>query len=483
MLALLMCAVACEQRSENNGSNDVRKNVLFITIDDLRPQLGCYDDPVAISPNIDRLATEGVLFERAYCQTALCGPSRTSFLTGYYPTTTGVYNNQTHVRDVRPDGVTLPQMFKNNGYISTGLFKIFHLAGFDPNLFENHNDSTSWSIPHWTPKRSAWGPYGDSIYQVNKKICLDRGPINYSNIPRSLAYEAPDVADSLLSDGETAQKALKYLRQFKGKQDPFFLAVGFYKPHLPFVAPKKYWDLYDRSKINLPENQYAPKGVSADYLPNAKELRSYVNIPESGPFDEPLKMDLLHGYLASMSYIDAQVGLLLNELKLLGLRDNTVVVVMGDHGYQIGEHNLWCKKHTNFELATRVPLIISAPDQGKRGAKSDALVELVDVYPTLADLCGLKAPGDLDGESLVPLMEDPATTWETFAFNAYGGNGAQKSLKTEHFNFNRRERADGPFFELYDHRIDADENINRANFPEYKTKVDSLNSVLNRFLQ
>ena len=465
--------------SPNTLADKRHYNILFITIDDLRPQLGCYNDPLAKTPHIDKLASQGLLFERAYCQTALCGPSRTSFLSGYYPYTLGGLNNQTHLRDVKPGAVTLPQLFKNNGYETTGLFKIFHLAGFDPNLFENNNDTASWTIPHWTPSRSSWGPYGDSIYQESKAICLARGPINYSNIPRSLAYEAPEIPDSMLSDGETAQQAIRYLRMLSEK--PFFLAVGFYKPHLPFVAPKKYWDLYNKEEIELPVNQYAPEGVPEAFLPDTKELRSYVNIPDDSPFSESLKKDLLHGYLASISYIDAQVGLILNELVEQGLRERTIVVLLGDHGYQIGEHNLWCKKHTNFDKATRVPMIISVPQRADRGHRTNALVELVDIFPTLADLCGISPPPDLDGSSLVPVLENPRKPWSEVAFSEYGVNQSQKSIKTDQYRLNKRIRAEGPFFEFYDHHRDKDENINLATQPEFQTLIDSLNRILDSY--
>ncbi len=476
-LPLLIGFLSCQHRQQTpTQEKDRPYNVLLITIDDLRPQFGCYGDPMAITPNIDRLASQSLLFERAYCQTALCGPSRTSFLSGYYPGTLGGLNNQTHLRDVRPNAVTLPQLFKKNGYTTTGLFKIFHLAGFDPNLFENNNDTASWTIPHWTPSRSCWGPHGDSIYQVNKKVCLARGPINYSNIPRSLAYEAPEIADSLLSDGETAQRALRYLRAFRN--EPFFLAVGFYNPHLPFVAPKKYWDLYDKNDMALPDNQHAPEGVPTSLLPSDKELRSYVNIPDQAPFTETLKKELLHGYLAAISYVDAQVGLLLEELQNLGLKDNTIVILLGDHGYQIGEHNLWCKKHTNFESATRVPLLISTPNGMAAGKRTDALVELVDLYPTLAELCNLEPPADLDGTSLTPLLKNPKLHWSETAYSRYGQYGNQRSIRTEHFRLNRRKRADAPFFELYDHRRDPEENHNLAVLPEYEYLVDSLNSMM-----
>ncbi|RKN77014.1 sulfatase [Ulvibacterium marinum] len=460
---------------------DKKFNVLFITIDDLRPQLGIYGDSLVKTPNIDKLANNAIVFDRAYCQAPLCGPSRSSFLSGYYPQTTGAYVINDHIRDAKPDVVTLPQLFKNNGYTSAGLYKVFHLVGFDPTLFGNRNDPESWSIPLWLPKKSVWGPLGDSIYQVNKQLCLRKGPIGYNNIPRSLAYEAPVIADSLLADGETAQQALHYLDDFKEK--PFFMAVGFYNPHLPFVAPKKYWDLYNREELVLPENQYAPKGVPVNLLPTSAELRSNVNIPNEGPFDEELKKDLLHGYLASISYIDAQIGLLIDRLDKLNLTGNTIVVILGDHGYQIGEHNLWCKKHSNFEMATRVPLIISTPEHFGNGRRTSKIVELVDLYPTLADLCSLEAPDDLDGHSLVPILNNFNAKDTGSSLSVYGKNGNQQSIRTDNYRINRRKLADSTFYELYDRQIDPHENNNVAYAKEYLSVRDSLTKILEDYFK
>ncbi|MEO1011647.1 MAG: sulfatase [Bacteroidota bacterium] len=452
--------ILCSCKRADSESRDKRKNVLFITVDDLRPQLGVYGDTIVKTPHIDKLAKKAIVFDRAYCQAPLCGPSRSSFLSGYYPQTTGAYAINDHIRDTKPNVVTLPQLFKNSGYISAGLYKVFHLVGFDANLFGNKNDPESWSVPLWLPKKSVWGPVGDSIYQINKKKCLEKGLIGYNNIPRSLAYEAPVIADSLLADGEAAQQALRYLEEFKEK--PFFMAVGFYNPHLPFVAPKKYWDLYNCEELVLPENQYAPEGVPETILPTTAELRSNVNIPNEGAFTEDLKKDLLHGYLASISYIDAQIGLLLDRLEELKLRENTIVVLLGDHGYQIGEHNLWCKKHSNFEMATRVPLLISIPKHSSNGQRTSNIVELVDVYPTLADLCGLEAPIDLDGKTLVSFFNAPKGAESESSLSVHGGNGNQQSMRTHDYRINRRKLADSTFYELYDHRIDPNENKNVA---------------------
>lgn len=452
----------CENIKDTNSTE--KFNVLFITVDDLRPQLGCYGDSIVKTPNINRLASKGIIFKNAYCQQALCGPSRASFLTGYRPETIGVKDLNTHFRDVVPDIVTLPQLFKNNGYESVGLFKVFHLAGFDPGGFGNMNDPDSWSYPLWLPLRSAWGSKGDSIFRLNYEACLKNGPIGYNNIPRSLAYEAPEIEDSLISDGETTLQAIKYLHKLKDK--PFFMAIGFYKPHLPFVAPKKYWDLYDKNDLKLPENQYPPIGAP-DYatigLGGDDELRSFTNIPDTGDLDEDLKKDLLHGYLASISYVDAQVGIILNELQNLNLRDKTIVVLLGDHGYQIGEHNMWGKKHTNFEISTHAPLIISVPGKHKSGIKTNSITEFIDIYPTLAELCNLKAPDNLDGISLVPILINPTLQLKDAAFSMYPRDKRMgTTMRTEKYRFTEwKSSVDNKIeYELYDHLIDPKENKN-----------------------
>ena len=346
------------------------------------------------------------------------------------------------------------------------------------------NDSLSWSVPLWMPSHSAWGPYGDSIFQENYQECLKNGPIGYDNIPRSLAFEAPNVEDSLISDGETTQQAIRYLHQLK--DNPFFMAVGFYKPHLPYVAPQKYWDLYKKCDLKLPDNQFHPIGApsyaSAGLgLEGNKELRSYTNIPDEGELNEELKQNLLHGYLASISYVDAQIGLLLDELKSLGLEKNTIIVLLGDHGYQIGEHNMWGKKHTNYEISTHSPLIISVP--GKTGGSAtNSLTELIDIYPTLAELCDLTAPQNLDGISLVPLIEKPHQNIKDVAFSMYPrGARIGTSMRNNQYRFIVWEslNEDVTEYELYDHHKDPDENKNLANDPLYTSVMKELNKKFN----
>jgi len=454
-----------------------RMNVLFIAADDLRPQLGCYGDPQVKSPHIDRLASRGLLFERAYCQMALCSPSRTSLLTGRRPDTTRVFDLTTHVRTTLPGVVTLPELFKQHGYYSHGLYKVFHLAGSAPHV-GNMNDPQSWSDELELPEKSVWGPRGQALaaedmpaYQRDRAAGIQR-PV------RSLAMEAPDVADDELSDGEVAARAIQCLRRNRAR--PFFLAVGFYKPHLPFVAPRKYWDLYRESELRLPDNRYPPHGAPPFALQGTTELRNYVDIPKEGPIGEALGRRLLHAYLASISYVDAQVGRLLDELDRLKLREKTLIVLLGDNGYQIGEHDMWGSKHTNFETSARVPLIISAPGQ-KAGRKTAALTEFVDIFPTVADLCGLPLPEGLEGTGLRPLFDDPDRPWKRAAFTQYPRGGRMgRSVRTDRYRYTEWNLPGKPadVFELYDHETDPQENRNLAADPTRQALVASLAETL-----
>ncbi len=361
-------------------------NVLFITIDDLRPSLGCYGDTLAKTPNIDRLAEEGLRFNRAYCQQAVCGPSRVSMLTGLLPDRTGVWHNRNLFRDTLPDTVTLPQLFKNNGYHTQSIGKVF--SGRDR---QAELDPQSWSVPPLL-KGKGWRNY---VFEAN-----DGGD------KKGVAYEAADVDDDDYSDGKLASLAIETLEGFKEKSQPFFLAVGFFKPHLPFNAPKKYWDLYDPAVLELRDGVERVRGAPEMAYHSHRELGGYRDMPADEKVSPEQARKLRHGYYACVSYVDAQVGKVLAAIERLGLEKSTVVVLWGDHGYALGEEARWCKG-TNFELDTRVPLIMRVPGVTTGGAATEALIEYVDIYPTLAELAGLPVPQDLDGASLVPILQDP----------------------------------------------------------------------------
>ncbi|MBN2329176.1 MAG: sulfatase [Candidatus Omnitrophica bacterium] len=466
-------------------------NVLFIAVDDLRPQLGCYGFSQMKTPHIDRLASQGLLFERAYCQQAVCSPSRTSLLTGLRPDSTKVYDLQTHFRLTIPDVVTLPQYFKIHGYHTQALSKIYH-GGLD--------DPASWSVPHWSPKAKNYG--SQEILEAMKHdqeelLEKNEGPAveilerdSQTGQPlkvtrpkfrvRGPSWESPDVSDNALPDGETADRAVELLRALKNQR--FFLAVGFLKPHLPFVAPRKYFDSYPPESISAAENSYPPKDAPPFALHNFGELRNYKDIPKEGPLPEEKSKELVRAYYAAASYVDAQIGRVLDELDKLDLRKNTVVVLWGDHGWQLGEHALWCK-HTNFETSTHSPLILSAPDMPAQGIKTDRLAEFVDIYPTLCELCSLPVPGGLEGVSLAPLMKDPHRPWKKAAFSQYprGNNIMGYSMRTDRYRYTEwiRKDVDEPAgVELYDHALDPQENVNIAGRPEEKERILQLGKML-----
>ncbi len=450
-------------------------NVLFIAIDDLRPQLGCYGDPVVKSPHLDQLAAEGLIFQRAYCQQAVCSPSRTSLLTGRRPDTTMVYDLQTHFRKTIPNVVTLPEQFKLHGYHTQGLSKVYH-GGLD--------DPQSWSVPWWGPKRPTYHTK-ENIALLERLLAEAKAQgkdiRDWRQRPRGPAWEAPDVPDNALADGATADKAIQVLNEIKDR--PFFFAVGFLKPHLPFVAPKKYWDLYRKDQLSLADNPFAPKDAPQVALTNWGELRKYYGIPKQGPVSDEQALQLIHGYYACTSYTDAQVGRVIAELERLGLRERTIIIVWGDHGWQLGEHGLWCK-HTNFETSVRSLLMISVPGQKTAGRSTDALVEFVDIYPTLCELCGLPLPEGLEGTSFVPLLEDPNRPWKKAAFSQYPryvrgvGRVMGYSMRTDRYRFTEwravDESKDFCQRELYDHKVDPKENVNIANRPENKRLVAQL---------
>ncbi len=361
-----------------------RPNVLMIFIDDLRPSLGCYGDALAKSPNIDRFAQTARQFNRAYCHQAVCGPSRASILTGRLPDNTRVWHNRNLFRTTHPNLVTLPQLFKHNGYHAQGLGKIF--SGD-----EREEDPQSWTVPT-TLRAEGWRNYAL--------------PENNQRDGKGVPFERADVPDEGYPDGRLATLAVETLAKLKQQSQPFFLGVGFFKPHLPFNAPKKYWDLYDPAAFALDGKPARTKGAPDAAYPDHLELAGYKGVPKDQRVYGTEARDLRHGYYACVSYADAQVGRVLAALKELGLENNTIVVLLGDHGFSLGEADHWCKD-TNFELDTRVPVMIRTPGLKQPGTATVALTEYVDIYPTLAALGGLTAPADLDGRSLTPILDDP----------------------------------------------------------------------------
>jgi iduronate 2-sulfatase len=457
-----------------------RPNVLLICVDDLKPILGCYGNRIVKSPNVDRLAARGMIFESAYCNQAVCAPSRNALLTGARSTTLGIYDLGTNFRRSVPDAVTLPQYFKQHGWRTEGIGKIFHVG------HGNTEDPISWSVPHVHEKVIDY-----ALPQSMAKGQITREEAYFSNmrlneikdLPKGAAYENANVPDNAYADGRIADEAIRRLRAAKEKpNEPFFLAVGFVKPHLPFCAPKKYWDLYDRNVFKLEERRTPPDDAPS-YAPQfGGELRQYSGIPEKGALPDDLQRTLIHGYHAAVSYMDAQLGRVLDELDRQKMSDNTIIVFWGDHGWHLGDHGMWCK-HTNYEQANHIPMLIAAPGVTKKGERSKSLVESVDLYPTLCELAGLpkpKVPQHLDGASLVSILRKPKTSVKDYVTHAYPrGPRIGRAIRTERYRLVEWKPAgalaDTAELELYDYKKDPDETKNlAAKKPDVVKKLRAL---------
>ena len=434
-------------------------NILFIPVDDLRPQLGCYGQSQMKTPRLDQLAAEGTLYNQAYCQVPVCGASRASLLTGIRPTRTRFLDYMACVDEDLPGALTLPQHFKENGYETISAGKVFH----------HRTDSAprSWDGDPWQPTwrdGDRWRNYltPEAIELAN--IENHRGP----------PFECADVPDNAYFDGQIADRAIAELSTLRCQDKPFFLAAGFLKPHLPFNAPKRYWDLYREGDVNLADNPFAPQDAPDRATHNFGELRQYFNVPKEGPLPAEMAHRLVHGYYACTSYVDAQIGRLLDALEYYHLAENTIVVVWGDHGWQLGEHGLWCK-HCNFNTSLNAPMIFRAPDQ-RGGVRTDAIVEFTDIFPTLSDLAGLAIPEHLDGVSLVSTLDDARARVKDAAYSRYH---AGESVRTENFLFTEWCDDDGePERMLYDHDQDGAENVNISERPENAERVARFSAML-----
>lgn len=420
-----------------------RPNVLFLAVDDLNTRLGCYGAPVK-SPNIDSLARAGVRFERAYCQYPLCNPTRSSLMSGRRPPTTRVWENSTWFRETIPDAITLPQHFRANGYTTAATGKIYH-GGLD--------DNKAWDIGG-TPLRKQ----APRTPEENKQ-----------RIARADRWVALDGDGADQPDYRTADRAIQLLDQLKDKQ--FFLAVGFVKPHVPLIAPRKYFDLYDPDRLELPAD-FAPEPTCS--LPSCRPNFDLFIGRQATP---ALARQALQAYYAATSFMDAQLGRVLAELDRLGLRDNTVISLYGDHGWHLGEKGMWSKQ-TLFEDAARAPMIVSAPGMSK-GKSSPRTVEFLDLYPTLVDLCGLEAAPGVEGTSLRPLMRNPEAKWDrpAFTFIRRSGNVIGGSVRTEHFRYTEWNGG-SKGAELYDYRADPREATNLATNSKYSSQIRSMKAML-----
>jgi len=461
LLAALLAPLALPSDATAQAKEQSRPNVLFIAVDDLRPQLGCYGHEQIVSPNLDRLASQGIVFRRSYCMVPTCGASRASLMTGIRPARDRFVNYLAWAERDAPGITTLNTHFRNHGYYTVSNGKVFH---------HPTDNAAGWSEPAWRPDRTGilLGNYvSPNVLEMAKTSARGRGP----------AYESADVADDAYADGRLAQKAVADLRRLKTKGGPFFLAVGFFKPHLPFVAPKKYWDLYRHEDVRLPSNYRRPKDAPDVAIHNSGELRAYAGIPQQGPVPDETARMLIHGYYACVSYTDAQIAKLLNELDRLDLARNTIVIVWGDHGWNLGEHTLWCK-HCCFETSMRAPIIIRAP--GIPGGKTtDGLTEFIDIYPSLCELAGLPLPEHLQGRSFVPLLRDPDRPWKSAAIGRYGSGD---TIRTDRYRYTAYTNArNNPTARmLYDHQADPDETVNVSERPANARLADRLREDLEK---
>ncbi len=446
-----------------------KPNILLILVDDLKPALGCYGDTVAKTPNIDALAARGMRFDLAYCNQAVCAPSRFTLMLGSHSTSTGLYGLGSQLRDLVPDAVTMPQYFAMHGYRTESLGKVFHIG------HGNEGDPQSFSIPH----------FKDKVIEYLDPASTDGGKLTreealFSNqklgqiksLPRGAAFEAPVVDDEGYADGRVAEETIKRLRAARERREKqgssFFIAVGFVRPHLPFSAPKKYWDLYAPAKLPMPVNEKPPSGAPMVAGKRGGEITAYKPVPENGEINDDLKRQLIHGYYASMSFVDAQIGKVMDELDRLGLSDNTIVVLWGDHGFHLGDLGVWTK-HTNYEQANRIPLIISAPGITKPNTVTRQLAESVDIFPTLAEAADLPAPAGpqaINGLSLVPVLRDPKARVRDHAFHAYPRKKLGRAIRTEHYRMVEWKKPGAPAntaeYELYDYQSDPHEEENIA---------------------
>jgi iduronate 2-sulfatase len=446
-----------------------KPNVLLILVDDLKPTLGCYGDPVARTPHIDALAAEGLRFEAAYCNQAVCAPSRFTLMLGSHSTSTGLYELGSDLRRALPDAVTLPQHFaRYGGYRTESLGKVFHLG------HGNLGDPASFSQPHFKDKVIEYlDPSSTDGGKLTREEALftNQQLDNIRSLPRGAAFESPPAEDADYADGRVAEETVRRLRNAKERRErdgtPFFIAVGFARPHLPFSAPRKYWDWYDPSKLPMPQNTESPKGAPAVALKQGGEITAYKPVPERDRPDEALTRKLIHGYYASTSYVDAQIGKVTAELHRLGLAENTIVVLWSDHGFHLGDHGIWTK-HTNFEQANRIPIIIAAAGVTQPGSVTGQLTETVDLFPTLAELAGLPAPvgpQPIDGLSLVPVLKNPAARVRDHAYHAYPKSKLGRAIRTERYRLvewrgnGKNEAAE---YELYDLKTDPLELENKA---------------------
>lgn len=509
----LLVALPLQGNAQNE--NTEKPNVLFIAIDDLKPKMGVYGNEMIQTPNMDRLANMGTVFLENHCQMAICAPSRVSIMTGKRPDYTQVWDLNTQMRDKRPDIITIPQHFMENGYKTLGVGKVYDFRSVN-----QQQDEHSWSEPYLRTSNEYYdnnqrpmlywyqNPENRKIAQKYIEKANDKGLSGNDAIQYALQYfkpsvESAEVKDNAYNDGAMTLLALETLAKLATDNEPFFFAVGYQLPHLPFVAPQKYWDLYDREEMPIAPFQEKAKNSPAIAYHNSGELRSYTDIPPLASFsDQPYgiglpeykQRELIHGYYASTSYVDAQIGKLLDYLEESGLIENTIVVLWGDHGWHLGDHDLWCK-HTNFEQATRSPLIISAP--GFQSGVTNSVSEFVDVFPTLCELSGITFPDNLDGVSLVPVLKNPEHQVKEIAVSQYprrNGDVMGYSIRNNRYRLTYwigdGFRTTQPYNdslliakEMYDYKKDPLETENVVDLIQYRHAYKKMTNLILDFFE
>ncbi len=457
---VLMIAAAINVFS---AAAEKRPNILMIAVDDLRPELNLFGERGMVTPNVDRLAETGTVFQRAYCQFAVCGPSRASLMSGLRPNRERfvIDRRQPDVDTDAPGTLTLSKYLKQNGYVTQSLGKIYH---------SRNDDLDGWSVPPWR------GPWLHNHYNLPENEAIRKKNGRYGP-----AFECADVPDEAYPDGLMAAEAVRRIEAAANEEQPFFIAVGFWRPHLPFNAPKKYWDLYP--DVELADNPFAPKDVPAIAMHDSPEVRGYEGIPTPiTDMDDELARSLIRGYRACVSYSDANIGRLLDALERSGQADNTIIVLWGDHGWQLGENALWGKE-SNFERSLRTTLMAVDPRVSKGGEETEALVELVDIYPTLCELAGLPVPEHVEGTSFAPLLSDSSRVWKKAVFSCFvrpDRNKAGMSVRDDRWRYTEWRDNDGAFkgHTLFDLRNDPQENVNLANDPLQGPVVRRMNALL-----
>ena len=447
-----------------------KQNILFISIDDFRPKISSYGETKMITPNIDKLASEGLQFNNAYTNIAVCGASRASIMTGIRPSEKRFNDFSTRASVDTPDAIPLNQIFKENGYETISYGKIYH-----------HKDDFQ---EYWTEKD---GGQIQSDFQDPISIARIENAERGEYGKKQPTFEYPDVDDYAYNDGKITKRAINKLKALKNENKSFFMAIGYVSPHLPFIQPKKYWDMYDHDAIKLADNSFQPKNspdIAIEAQHNSAEMRkNYLDIPENGQLDDSLARNLIHGYYASVTYMDALIGELIKALDDLGLRENTTIVFWSDHGYFLGEHGFWCK-HSTFEEAVKIPFIISSPNHIKNKTTT-SFTELVDVYPTLCEIANIKAPTYLQGESLIPVLENPSTILKTEVYTRYKQGEAVIDKDFSYTEFYEGEKYLGNM--LYDNLNDYKQNTdisklssNKLVVKKYKEKLKVMREKVNK---